>query len=165
MRLAKHAFSEVAVGRRLTCMVCGGFGVGKNLHAERIIHKAGIPHVPQSRPNSEGTLYDYLWRERIHPVLLFNECDVLLRGEATCNMLKIAYGDEPRIVSLITRTIERNQRRLGKKRETYDPDIPPASFDLGTNARAVLLANSDFADPKVVASLPRQHWDALVSRG
>jgi hypothetical protein len=90
MRLAKHAFGEVAVGRRLMCLVCGGFGVGKNLHAERIIHKAGTFHVPQSRPNSEGTLYHYLRRERAHPVLLFNECDVLLRSEATCNMLKIA---------------------------------------------------------------------------
>ena len=162
--LMLDGLTAIARNERRLGLFCGGTGIGKTFFARRECRRCGIKDVPEERPDNVYALTDFLWRNREKPVVTLDECDHLLRQQATANMLKVCNGD-PRVVALGTMESTRNERRQADGDSRYNPLIPPSRFPLGDKARQVMTSNRNYQDEAVIADLPQEHWRALVGRG
>jgi hypothetical protein len=164
VRVMLDTITAVAKGERMLALIGGGTGIGKTFHARRICRKAGINEVPEERPTTLDALISFLWLHRNCPVGLLDECDHLLRQEMTCNLLKLANGD-PRVVAHASQRSVLNEQYLADGSRRYREYIPPTRFPLHDKVRAIMLSNRNYQDPRVIAELPQEHWNALVGRG
>ena len=159
-----YAITAVARGEKTQTLIGGGTGIGKTFHVRRICRKIGIKEVPEERPTTLDALVSFYWLHRHYPVALLDECDHLLRQETTCNMLKVANGD-PRVVAHASQQSVMNEQYQAEGSRRYREYIPPTRFLLGDNMRPIMLANKNYQDPRVIAELPQEHWNALTGRG
>ena len=88
----------------------------------------------------------------------------LLRQETTINLLKGANGD-PRVVAHAAKQSMLNEQYLAEGSSRYRDYIPPTKFVLGNMLRQIMLSNKNYQDPRIIAELPQEHWNALVGRG
>src|SRR5437660_195329 len=88
VQIMRLTLREVAEGKRMLALICGGSGIGKTYLGRQICRKAGIKQVPEERPTNVDALVNFFWAYLRYPVVMLDECDHLLRQETTCNMLK-----------------------------------------------------------------------------
>ena len=164
VELAKETIRQVAAGHRTIRLIGGGASIGKTYLARQICRQHRIKEVPEDRPDNAEALVSMTWRHREHPVHVLNECDHILRGERSMNVLKLMH-EEPRKCAFYTKESRRNEEYLEVGSRQYRASIAPTTFGLGNLCRHILTTNLNYQSEEVTCQLPKDHWLALLRRG
>ena len=84
--------------------------------------------------------------------LLFDDPGKIAGDEASCDILKTAFGVQ-RTVTYETPEITRNENWRISGHGGYNPFIPPPDFPIPADLRWLWLANINYTDPAVLAKL------------
>jgi hypothetical protein len=95
--------------------------------------------------------------------LLFDDPGRIAGDEAACDILKTAFGMQ-RTVTFETPEVTRNENWRISGHGGYDPFVPPPDFPVPADLRWLWLANTNYADPAVLARLG-DHFAPLIARG
>jgi hypothetical protein len=95
--------------------------------------------------------------------LLFDDPGRIAGDEAACDILKTAFGMQ-RTVTFETPQISQNENWRISGHGGYDPFVPPPDFAVPADLRWLWLANTNYADPAVLAKLG-DHFAPLIARG
>ena len=172
---ATELMAAVASGQKILQLICSRSGFGKTAIAKKEFRRHGIvPQKPieqeprrggrfiETRPVKPISLVRKLWHCYVHSidVLLLDDPGKIASDEASCDVLKTAYGVQ-RTVMYETPEITRNAIWRDQMR-MYNPGIPDPQFPC--NSRLLWLANTNFADPAIIAKLG-DHFEPLIARG
>ena len=95
--------------------------------------------------------------------LLFDDPGRIAADEASCDILKTAFGAQ-RMVTYETPEITRNENQRISQHGGYDPFLPPPDFPVPDDLRWLWLANTNYTDAKVLAKFG-DHFAPLIARG
>jgi hypothetical protein len=95
--------------------------------------------------------------------LLFDDPGRIAGDEASCDILKTAFGMQ-KTVTFETPEITRNENWRISGHGSYDPFVPPPDFAVPADLRWSWLANTNYANPAVLAKLG-DHFAPLIARG
>ena len=151
----------VLSGPKTMQMICSDPGLGKSQAVEDECRKAGIK-ASRVTPTNVASFVKELYDHRNKRVVIFDDCDRLLKSETCANIAKMAFGPQ-RMVIHNTVEARRNEQRRKNGDPKYDPGIPPQRFDF--HANLIWCSNLNFTDPAIIKSHMKPHFQALVSRG
>jgi hypothetical protein len=158
----RAAVRAILNGNADIAMVCGEPGIGKTETIRQELKRNSIA-INRCSPANVFAFVDKLYaaNQAGCPVIVLDDCDVLLSDERTANVAKMAFED-PRLVVLNTIKASNNERRR-QEGDSFDPDIAPPRFR--NNTRLIWLTNKNLTDPRVARTHLRSDFRALVSRG
>jgi len=169
---AKMYIRAVATGQEEMQLICSSPGLGKSYLTTQELKKCGI-EVSCQNPDNVYAFVQSLWEYRKKPVIVFDDCEKLLRNEAIANIAKQAFGPTRQVVHITKKALE-NEQLLKKdrdededdfqaRRRRYDSNIPRTQFRI--NCRLIMLSNIDWTKEENVSEKMLVHFRALESRG
>jgi len=170
---AKILIKAVATGKKQMQLICSPAGLGKTHLVTQELKKHGINVEPQS-PGNPDAFVTALYHHRNKPVILFDDCEKLVRSEAIANKAKMAFGSNTRLVVHQTKEIMANERLLIRdpgededdfnvRKSRHKSNMQPSKFTV--KCRLIMLSNIDLTKDENVSAHMQAHFRALISRG
>src|SRR5437764_6631544 len=143
VRYATIAFHDVAIGKRIMCLVCSDTGFGKTLLAKRALRLHNLPFTEFGVTPNERDLVKLMWsiksgtithKGRRILVVIADDQDGLARRETILNHLKGMFGADRRRVTFPSSEALKNEEYRNaddeKVRAKYRAEVAPPAFDL-----------------------------------